>query len=108
MERFEGRRQLAQPDEGVDEPSSPLGDDQPLDTRKTLNPSLFYRHQVAINGQGVGAARGRVCWIREHLPPFEIIPVVVEADVGENVFSGTRNQRFGDEATLLQRIWIVV
>ena len=92
----------------VNEHSSPLREDQPLDARKTLNPSHFYRHQVTINGQGVGAARGRVCWIRERLPPFEIIPVVVEADVGETVFSGTRNQRFGDEATLLQRIWIVV
>ena len=32
----------------------------------------------------------------------------LEPDVGEKVLSGTRDPRFGDEATPLESLWLVV
>lgn len=51
---------------------------------------------------------GRIGWIREDfLPPFEIAwgP---KLDDDEEAFSGARDPRFGDEATLLQTFYVVV
>ena len=51
---------------------------------------------------------GRIGWLLEHFLPSLEIAWGPKLDDDEEVFSGARDPRFGDEATLLQNFYIVV
>ena len=86
---------------------------QPHDTRKGANPTTLFRichcdNLRALNRKDVCMVRRGVGRIRERrLPRLEAFGRR-KLDVGEEVLSGTRNPRFGDEAAIPECIRFIV